>query len=172
MEINKDPQIVIMDKDVYDNLRYLASVGAEESGDWDLYENMTRHVRKFNEDIKTQHNKSIADYVRVKKENKQKAYSFIKKYKGKDVYQEVTIPSLTDRHDIVIKITIFDIDPKNKECIVVHYSNDHYKQDVVHINRLYGNIIDTLPEGYFEHTLPNGKLYYLRSKEPVIPEWD
>ena len=172
MKINKDPQIVIMDKDVYDNLRYLASVGAEESGDWDLYENMTRHVRKFNEDIKTQHIEAIVNYVKNKKENKKKAYSFIKKYKGKDVYQEVAIPALTDRHDALIKITIFDIVPNNKERIIVHYSDGRYKQDDVHINDIHDYIIDTLPEGYFEHTLPNGKLYYLRSKEPVIPEWD
>lgn len=172
MKNNKDPQIVIMDKDIYDNLRYLAGIGAEESGEYDLYQIASKHVRKFNEAIKTQHNKSIADYFRVKKENKQKAYSFIKKYKEKDVYQEVSIPSLTDRHDILIRIFVLDISPENKEHINVIYSDRKHKIIDTHISNLYNSIVDTLPEGYFEHTLPNGKLYYLRSKEPVIPEWD
>ena len=84
MEKNEHSHMVVMSKEVYDHLRYLAGIGSREVSNH--LEDCDRHIRKFNIHIKEKADYERRGEILRRREDRHAVYDLMKRKGGQTVY--------------------------------------------------------------------------------------
>lgn len=154
MERNKDPDVIIMDRRVYDTLIHYANIGVSEAGG-DL-DSEKCHIRKFNPVVGAEHRKQLDDAKELDKKHRRLAVVLLNSHAGEKVFVQRD-PTM------IAEVELLRINQKDPTFVFVKDPITSRHEQQVHIQR----VMTELPEGYRLHRIGKYEGRYIHNDRTV-----
>lgn len=154
MERNKDPDVIIMDRRVYDTLLHYANIGISEAGG-DIDSELC-HIRKFNPVVSAEHRKAIEDDRAKKKKACWDAKTLLSTHCGEEVYL---------RHDstLIAPVTLKGLGKDGHPWLTIIQTYPRRLETQTHVSQLMAEV----PEGYRLHRVGKYEGCYIHNDRQV-----
>lgn len=164
MKVNKDPHQVVLSREMYDALLFLAIRGEEDSysHDADADVPVTKikwHARKYNTALHLERQAELKAELLARNEERANIRRLLDEYIGKEVWQQHP-SSKKDGLPVYYKVTLLGRARSNKQKVTVKYQHGDTVLDVP-----LSLISTEMPEGYTFWL--NGPWQYLATKTPL-----
>jgi hypothetical protein len=138
MEVNKNPDIVVMDRRMADLLLHYAAIGASEAGD-DIAP-LERHVRRFNAPVSADYQKEQDAKRALYKQQQQAVKDLLRTHAGETVYMHLN-------KYVLAPVKLLSVSKGNKIAVRVYDQFTNRFDDEVPMDR----IVAELPADYRAH---------------------
>jgi hypothetical protein len=155
MKRNEDPNIVVMDRRVAEQLMHFAKIGAYEAGD-DI-SNLERHVRRFNAPVAADYQQQQDQAREEFRQKQQRVKDLLRTHAGETVYICV------EHAKVLTPVKLLSVSKGNKGAVRTYNQMTHLYREEVDIERVHTEV----PADYRPHEWGSWKGRFVHNSKTV-----